>query len=166
MEKEIFKDIPGYEGLYKISKSGVVISKRKSWSEKNHFIVTGGYQAHDLWKNNKRKHYTTHQLVAMAYLNHIPSKYTIVVDHIDNDKSNNHVSNLQLVTPRVNNSKDKKNKTSKYTGVYYDKSHKKFRSDIRVKGKGIYLGRFDTPEEAHQAYMNKLKEIEHIKKTY
>ena len=55
----------------------------------------------------------------MAFFGHVPGGYKIVVDHIDNNRLNNHVSNLQLITQRENSSKDRKNGTSQYTGVVF-----------------------------------------------
>lgn len=75
-----------------------------------------------------------------------------IVDHIDNDPLNNVRSNLRLATNKdnVRNSRMRENNTSGYKGVF--KHHKRFRAQIKVDNKSIYLGVFDTPEEAHAAY--------------
>ena len=78
-----------------------------------------------------------------------------VVDHIDGDRLNNDVSNLRIVSNRENTS-SYKNKTSKYVGVSYHKRSKKYQSSIYLNGKSTFIGRFDTEEEAHKAYLSKL----------
>lgn len=158
---EEWRDVPGYEGRYKVSSLGRVISQSKGWSEKSYFIY-GGYKYQSLWLGGKEKKYKVSQLVAMAFLNHIPNGYNMVVDHINNDRLDDSLDNLQVVTARYNVSKDRGNKTSNYTGVYFCKHKKKWRSDININKKSKFIGYFHTELEAHQSYLNKLKEIEHI----
>ena len=88
----------------------------------------------DYKKDEKKKTHNIHQVVAIAFLNDIPDGRDIVVDHIDNNKLNNTVKNLQITAHRHNISKDRKNKTSKYSGVCWDKRDKKWRATIRVSG--------------------------------
>jgi len=170
MENEIWKDIPNYEGIYQVSNLGrikslsrkirschrVYFSKEKilkpCWTDKAYHIV-------NLCKDKKRKTLKVHQLVAVMFLNHTPCGYDKVVDHIDNNPLNNHVDNLQLISNRQNLSKDKKNKTSKYTGVGWHKASNSWRSRIYIDKKNVLLGNFDNEYDAHLAYQNKLKEI-------
>jgi hypothetical protein len=158
----MYKDIPGYENLYKVDEFGKVLSISKGWKQKSCSKDSGGYDTYDLYKNGIRKKYKSSQLVAMTYLNHVPCGYTLVVDHIDNNKDNNHLSNLQIVTSRKNSSKDKINKTSRYTGVYFDKPHNKWRADIRTTSGRKFLGYFNSQEDASNCYENNLAKIEHI----
>jgi hypothetical protein len=82
-------------------------------------------------------------LVAMAFLNHKPDgTHKIVVDHINNNKLDNRVVNLQLISQRENLSKDRKDGTSKYVGVCWKKSRNKWQVDIKIDGKRKYLGLF------------------------
>lgn len=163
--KEIFKDIIGYEGLYQISNFGNVKSlKRKKpnnrYGKEDRILAggvdRGGYLIFSLSLNGKRKTYSAHQLVAIYFLNHIPNGHKIVVDHIDNDKSNNNVNNLQLISVRENTSKDKNNNSSKYTGVCWIESSKKWKAQIYIKGKVKHLGYFDDELKASEVY-NKAK---------
>jgi predicted transcriptional regulator len=48
-------------------------------------------------------------------------------------------------------------------GVYYDKYHKKYRSEIKINNKKKFLGYFDTPKEAHKIY---IKEVDNFFKNY
>jgi hypothetical protein len=97
----------------------------------------------------------------MAFLNYMLDGTTrIVVDHIDNNPLNNCLSNLQLITHRENISKDRKNKSSKYTGVYFDSKTKKWISTIKNNREKINLGYFENEKEASEYYQNALKSIE------
>ena len=151
---EEFRDIPGYEGLYSVSNYGNVWSHIKSRLLKPSLNATG--YLHVALYNQGKKFYRVHQLVAIAFLGHErDGTLRVVVDHIDNDKLNNLVSNLQLTTSRHNLSKDKVRKYDLPTGVYTS-NNKKFRSSIHINNSKLYLGTFDTPEEASEAYQSAL----------
>lgn len=115
-----------------------------------------GYPRVYLSVNGKKKTIRTHILVAKVFLNHNSSNSKLVVDHIDNNKLNNHIDNLRIVTNRENCSKDKKYKTSNYTGVYWDKNRLKWSSEIRLGKIKKHLGRFDNEIDAKNAYLNAL----------
>lgn len=168
--QEIFKDIPNYEGLYQVSnlgrvkslerkvnhfKGGLKVIKEKILKE---YLSKNGYYYFRLSKENKVKKFTAHQIMAITFLNHKPCGYNIVVDHINNIKTDNRIENLQLITQRENSSKDKKG-TSKYVGVYWFKESKKWRCQIRIKGKLKDLGLFTDEYKAHLAYQKELKNI-------
>jgi hypothetical protein len=173
---EIWKDIPNYEGLYQVSNLGRVKSLPKTWiAGKGRIRTHNGlilslhvnkknterpYYAIYLSKDKKRKFFSLHQLVAMAFLGHIPCGYKLVVDHINNNSLDNSVDNLQIVTHRINASKDIKNKTSKYTGVCWDKTAKKWAVNIRFNSKKFYLGLFKDEYQAHLTYQKALSELE------
>jgi len=160
MQEEIWKDIPDYEGIYQVSNLGRVKSFcKKKENIKTNYLDNVGYYVVSICKNNKCIPRKIHQLVAICFLNHIPCGHKFVVNHINNNPLDNRVENLQIVTTRHNTSKDKKNKTSNYTGVSFCKKQNKWRADMRLKGKSFFLGRFIKEEEANRAYQNKLKEI-------
>ena len=171
--EEIWKPIKDYEGLYEVSNLGRIKSLPKKWISGNggkrsreeiimKAFVTGknrNYYALSLSKNGKSKLIAVHLLVAKTFLNHTPCGYKLVVDHINNNQSDNRLENLQIVTIRENISKDMKNKTSKYTGVSWDKERNKWKAEIAHNKIKYRLGRFNTELEGHQAYQNKLKEL-------
>lgn len=156
---EIWKDIPEYEGIYQVSNLGNVKSIRKG-KEKilSKRITSSGYVLCSLFKNGVLKQIQEHQLVAMAFLGHKPNGNRIVVDHIDNNKLNNHVDNLQLLSNRENTTKDTKS-TNKYAGAYWRKDVSKWISLIRINGRLKYLGYFKTEYDAHLAYQNAFKQL-------
>jgi len=169
--REIFKDIPNFEGYYQISNLGNVKSlERKVKHSKGGLRIVKekilkptddgkGYLRAMLQKQGKIKLFQVHQLVAMAFLNHIPCRHKIVVDHINNISLDNRLENLQLISNRENATKDKKRGSSKYVGVCWSKAMRKWISYIKVNEKRIHLGTFTDEYEAHLAYESKLKEI-------
>ena len=83
----------------------------------------------------------------------------LVIDHINDIKNDNRVENLKIVTTRQNSYKTKNNKSSVYKGVSWFKSKQKWFSRIYINGKVKCLGYYTSEIEAHQSYLNALKEI-------
>lgn len=159
-EVEVWKTIDGYED-YQVSNLGRV----KSFKYKKELILKSnpnrkGYLQLKITNNKKHKSFAVHVLVAMMFHGHKPDGTSkIVVDHIDNNKLNNHADNLRLTTNRENASKDRKGGTSKYVGVVFDKNLKKWRSAITFLYRFIYLGCYDSEIEAKNAYDKALDEL-------
>jgi len=157
------KSIKGYEGIYFISKKGDVFSvKRPSTSggilKKS--IGDDGYYRVSLSLNGKVKNVKVHHLVASAYLGEKPN-YKMVIDHIDNDRTNNDASNLEYVSHRENcirgqRSKLNNRKTSEYAGVF--KSKQKWSAVKSYGGVQYNLGKFSSEESASLAYENATEE--------
>lgn len=159
MQKEIWKDIPEFEGLYQVSNLGRIKSfKLNKETILKPVIKYTGYSQISLVKNGVTYAKRIHQLVVLAFLNHKPNvKIDLVIDHINNVKSDNRLENLQIITNRENLSKDVKNKTSKYTGVCWDKQSKKWHSTISYNKKRYHLGFFKCELKAHYIYLKNLK---------
>ena len=155
---EEWRDIPGYEGLYKVSDLGRVLSVRRDRMLKPG-INKSGYYTIALCKDSTQKTNYIHQLVAESFIGHSRCGYGYVVDHINGDKLDNKSTNLQILSNRENISKGNrdKNKTSKYTGVSYNKNYKKWVSQIKVNKKVVTIGRFVDEIEASKAYQDALK---------
>ncbi|MBR1646190.1 MAG: NUMOD4 motif-containing HNH endonuclease [Selenomonadaceae bacterium] len=98
---EEWRDVVGYEGLYQVSNCGRV----KSFQKDNVKILKsnpgiGGYLRVVLCKDFKKKNRFVHVLVAQAFIPNPEGKRQI--NHIDGNKQNSHVSNLEWVTPAEN----------------------------------------------------------------
>ena len=160
-EIEIWKDVPNYEGHYQVSNFGRVKSlKRNKEKILSQSVSTNGYLSVNLSNGSSRKTFLCHSLMAKAFFNHITDGTNkICVDHINNTKLDNRLCNLQLITVRENNCKDKKNGSSKYNGVHFDKNSKKYYSSIKDKLNRYYLGSFDIELDAANAYKKALSEI-------
>ena len=157
---EVFKAIPGYIGMYEVSNLGRV----KSLKFNKHRILKlsddgAGYHTLGLSSNNITKTFKAHQLVAMAFLNHKPKGHKLVVNHINFNKKDNRVENLEIVTARQNSNRKHLKSSSKYTGVCWKKVVNKWVANISVNGKKKHLGYFDCELSASKAYNNMLKNI-------
>lgn len=104
---ETWKDIKEYEGLYQVSDLGRVKSLPKPY--KNNAISKdkilkqrvndNGYCVVDLYKDGKRKVYRVHKLVMQEFL---CENHKLDINHIDCDKTNNKLSNLEYCTRQEN----------------------------------------------------------------
>ena len=172
--EEVFKDVPDYEGSYQVSDFGRVKSLERDVFIKRYSIFRtikeiilkpplggNGYYTVALYKDSKQKTFRISTLVAMAFLDHKPDGHKVIVDHKDNIRTNDHKSNLQLITNRKNTSKDRfrGNYTSKYVGVGWDKHANKWKSQITINGKSIHLGNFNLEEEASKEYQKALRDV-------
>jgi hypothetical protein len=166
MHKEIWKDIKGYEGLYQVSNLGRVKSLGNGGVNQfqgNEVIkllnTSSGYAMVNLSKNGLKKIYTVHSLVANSFL--IKIKNLNNVNHIDENKLNNNVTNLEWVSVRENRtySINKSKTSSSYVGVYFKKGRKTnvWGSCISIKGKSKHLGYYSSEIKAYQAYLSALE---------
>lgn len=171
MQEEIWKDVIGYEGLYQVSNLGRVKSLSKIKLNKGkypfktkdiilkHSLDGGGYAFVKIFNNTSKLTYKVHQLVAMTFLNHKPCGMKLIIDHINENKIDNRVENLQIVTNRYNVSKSTFKNRNVSVGCQFIVSTNKWRSQIKINNKNIHLGLFNSETEASEAYQNKLKEI-------
>lgn len=104
MKKEIFKDIPGYEGLYQVSNLGRIKSLYNYKRDGNNILVPKikrGYYQVGLRKNGIRKWHNIHRLIAQTFISN-PNNYP-VVNHKNEDKLDNRIENLEWCTISYNN---------------------------------------------------------------
>lgn len=99
MDIEIWKDIAGYEGLYRVSSHGNVLSIRKNRLLLPH-THNGGYLYVGLSKSKKSKSFSVHRLVAAAFVEGYEDG--LVVNHKDESRNNNHYTNLEWLTIKQN----------------------------------------------------------------
>lgn len=158
---EIWVDIPEYIGIYQISNLGRVKGVERYYQlrgkipvllkEKILYLNThkDGYVHVNLCKNGKVCHPRLSRIMLKSFIG--PSD--LQVDHIDGDKQNNKLSNLQYLTGRENTFKYFSNIPDKLIGAHYNKRSKKYHSVIKINGKSIQLGAFNNKEDAHAAYL-------------
>ena len=118
---EIWRDIEGYEGLYKISNKGRV--KSLKWG-KERILRPGidgyGYMFVCLCNDNVMKYFKLHRLVAQAFIPNLYNKPQ--VNHLDENKKNNCVDNLEWATAKENINYGTRNERASRKILQYSKS--------------------------------------------
>lgn len=164
MRKEIWKNIEGYEGLYQVSNSGRVRSLDRYIEHKQSGTTfrrgrvlkqsksNNEYARVTLSKDGVLKYYTVHKLVAMIFLNHRPCGHKLVINHINFNKQDNRIENLEIITQRENSNQKHLNSNSKHTGVCLVKKRNKWTSNIWIGSKQVYLGIYKNEHIAHIRY--------------
>jgi hypothetical protein len=167
---EIWKDIKGYEGHYQINNFGKVKSLQRQIttsigstlkikeSIRKTSISNSGYEMITLTSNRVNKSFSIHSLVFRTF----KGDYEGIINHLDENKLNNNISNLEITNHRGNAvySIDKTKTKSNYIGVYSYFNTGKYTARITINKKRENLGVFNTEEEASEAYQKRLKEIE------
>jgi len=159
MFEELWKPIKNYEGFYEISNTGLVKSlSRKRYG--NNGILKGrilrhnpdssGYLLVVLHKHGKRETCKVHHLVWDNFTEESRNGYVLQLDHIDGDKKNNNMNNLQLLSNRANIVKYHTDKRELPVGVYWHKERKKY----YAKAFNKFLGLYCTLEEARLKYLS------------
>jgi len=143
---EIFVNIAGYLN-YQVSNFGNVknvASGRILKAGRN----PQGYLVVSLMSDGDKTSKTVQRLVATAFLENIDDKR--IVDHIDRDKLNNHISNLRFATDSENqqNRTINYNNTSGFIGVRWNKQREKWQATITVNKISDNLGFFINKEDA------------------
>ena len=122
MGKEIWKSVPGYEGLYDVSDLGSVRSSYGRVKRNLHLQPNkNGYLMVGLHKNGTRKMCYVHRLVAESFIGPCPEGFE--VDHINRDRRDNKVKNLRFLRIESNHAQcaeKKKKPVHQYdlSGVY------------------------------------------------
>ena len=144
-------DFPRYEiRYYPLWESGGRI-----WSQiSNKYLkISKNYKGYFICQIGK-KTVKIHRLL-VKFFKETSWKPTLVVNHIDHNRANNRLENLELITRSKNSSDHDKAKTiSKYQGVFFENGNRKWRARIRVKGTSKHLGYFDSEKEAARARDN------------
>lgn len=109
---EVWRDVKGYEGKYQVSNYGNVKSIERKTKRNDGVLYTvlgkakkptkwgAGYEVVNLWKSNKQHMEYVHRLVAEAFIKNPENKPYI--NHIDGNKTNNNVDNLEWCTAHEN----------------------------------------------------------------
>ena len=135
---EIWKNIPGYEGLYEVSNTGKIRNRHGKILKCR--LNKWGYCNVTLSKNNTQNTYSVHRLVYISFMGEIPEGYE--VNHINEIKTDNRLENLNILTRAGNNR----------WGTHYERVSKAM--------KGRLLNRSDQSKKIVQ--LNRNGEIIHI----
>jgi len=160
MEEE-WKLIDGYNGAYRVSNLGrVQTCKNGRWGKTNRWRDMRGYMhtTTGYWFLRLRNHpfkgetKSLHRIIAEAF---IPNPFKKqMVNHIDGNRLNNDIKNLEWVSNRENVLHGYKIKNpQKLMGAILDKRDGRYASTINVDGKSKYLGWFKSEYDAHVAYV-------------
>lgn len=169
IKEEIWVPVNGHQD-YEISQYGKIRStdRFRPHGKTNHLqrvkgkvLQPGTNNAGYLWVNLKNKHVQLHRLVAEHFL--IPaSEYLTEVNHIDGDRHNNHVSNLEWSSRQLNSvhavNCGLKQSSSKHCNIRYDPKRKKYRVRVSFNKERKFIGNFDTEIEAVEAYNQCIKD--------
>ncbi len=163
---EIWKDVKSYEGIYQVSDLGRIKSLERKVSNGMGFRIVKerilkqkpnkklGYYCVNMYKDTISETNMVHKLVAIAFLNHIPCGYDLVINHKDLNKLNNYSVNLEIITMRENCNLKHIKSSSVYVGVGWNKLKNKWTSVAYANGKSNFLGYFTNEHEASIAYNN------------
>lgn len=159
--EEVWKDVVGYEGLYQISNLGRIISVARSYIDRtgikynkksnfmNYGIANNGYYSVMIRRNGTAKLSLVHRLLAIAFIPN-PNNYSCI-NHIDGNKLNNSISNLEWCTYSKNNTHAYTVglKTPCWTGII-GKNHPQSKPIYQLDDNGIIINYFYCTKDAHR----------------
>ena len=140
--EEIWAPVNGFEGLYEISNLGRVKNCRFNKLKKSR--IRSGYYSVTLFKDGELKSLSIHRMMADAFINNKKE----CVNHIDGNKLNNNLSNLEWVSYRenaVHRDLKRKTKTGKANIILHSNS---FQVRVRHDNKYVQLGSYKKIEDA------------------
>jgi hypothetical protein len=151
-DREQWKSVDGYDN-YEVSNRSRV--KNIDTGKILKRSIRNKYYGANLYNNDKMKTFKVHRLVAIAFVANPHDKPC--VDHINNDKLDNNVTNLRWATFKENNQNKPKqsNNTSGVKGICWDKRSNKWRAHIQIDGIKVHLGYFDNLDNAKEARVEK-----------
>ena len=133
-------------------------NKQNRWGEYGHRVesIAGnirshGYRAISISVDGKNREIYAHRIGWFLSYGEWPNQ----IDHINGNKNDNRLENLRecVHAENMQNTKTYITNKSGFKGVYFSKKAKKWVSQITYNYKSIYLGLFDTAEEAHEEYL-------------
>ncbi len=139
MMNEIWKDIPGYEGKYQASNTGFIRNSKGLILKP--MLTKLGYYRVELFNNKTRKKHHVHRLIWETFNGAIPTG--LQINHINEIKTDNALSNLNLMTPKEN--------INYGTGI--ERGHKQLRKPVLQYDKsGNFIKEWSSLVEAKNYY--------------
>ena len=154
---EEFKNIKGFEN-YEVSNFGRIRNIKTGRVLKPKINKQGYYQI-SLSSDGIQYTKYVHHLVGTMFMPNPENKK--IIGHIDNNRLNNNIENLRMVSHQENcmTRKLSSRNTSNYKGISYDNQRKKWKAAIQINGKEYNLGRFDNIEDAVNCRVKKAQEL-------
>lgn len=147
-----WSSIKGYDGVYKVCEDGH-IKRIDSGKILKPAVAKNGYLIVSLWKNNKGKSQYVHRILAETFLSIPKSKDRLTVNHIDGNKLNNTLQNLEWCSYSANN------QHAYDTGlkVVSEESRRKTSSRMRIRNagnnyRGLAVSQYDLTGNFVQTY--------------
>ena len=143
-DEQVWVGVEAYDGQYEVSADGQVRSLKRRMPRLLKQHVVRGYRCVNLCMPKQRQvKWRVHRLVALMLLPAADDEHRTLVDHVDGDRLNNHVSNLRWVTPRENClNRRPVGGSSEVKGVARHKATGKWEAYISDHGQRHYLGLF------------------------
>jgi hypothetical protein len=160
-QNEIFINLPNYGGFYQVSTLGNITFKNWFYDyeakELRPFTDKNGFKYVRLCMSKRREEVFVHHLVAQVFLNNGSNCFgKDTIDHIDGDKTNNSVENLQIITEIQKESKKLKQVVKpvkkKHIGVTWLRIKQKWMVEAIVNGERTHIGFYKTQQQAIDAY--------------
>jgi len=153
MSKELNEEFIQLENSdYAINELGIV-KNLKTGNIIRPFLISN-YPAVNISVNGKRKTVYVHHICALVFLNYVAKRGLITINHIDQNKQNNRLDNLEIITHRRNSALTYIHRNRELpTGVTKNPiGIRLFKAQINHRGVNNYLGCYMTAQEASQAY--------------
>lgn len=156
--EEIFVDIKGFEGVYRIGNKGTLLSCKKTgkhtcqmteWHSLSNINSKGGYLSVVLQWNGKTRYTRIHRLVYEHFVGEIPKGQKWHIHHKDHNKQNNCVENLELVSSKEHYQRDIDTRNVK--GMNHYNKHIKPQIIIQKDLDGNFIAQYDNAAEASRA---------------
>ena len=167
-DKMNWKRVPEFitDNVHYVSDTGLV-TKVNTKPEEEKYLKAGqtpnGYLKVSLLQDGRYKPRNIQILVLAAFVGERP--YKLEIDHIDGNKTNNNLNNLEYVTSQENKLRarnlglaESTSMASNFFGVGWHRTAERWRASFRHDGKQVYLGMFDSSHEAAKAVNEYIEE--------
>jgi len=149
-----YTQIP-YAPTYYISRCGKVLSIRSGIIKSILLSIDkDGYLSCNIHRGTGKTKKPLHRLLCNAFMALDMDNRSLCVNHIDGNKVNNSLSNIEIVYRRENTSHYMLNKRHNLIGYSYLSNTNTYKASIGIHGKTKHIGLYDTKEAAHKAYID------------